>query len=114
MNPEYRGTIYADLALLKALREFVSYGMCRQANQRERDMLAKRFAQLAEQHKPLLTSRGIDPSQMSDVEFDELSQVWLSPGRRSATARKANAARARRGEPQRVPVLSRPKASRRK
>lgn len=64
-----RGDI--DREFLVAVREFVSYGICRQGNQKERDMLARRFAELAEKYEPLLSSRGMAPSQMSQVEFDE-------------------------------------------
>lgn len=57
--------------LLVALREFVSYGMCRQANAAERKMLSERFAELAKKHDPLLARLGVSPREMAQVDFDE-------------------------------------------
>lgn len=61
--------------LLAAVREFVSYGKCRQSNRVERDMLARRFAQLAEQYDPLLTRLGVSPRDLAQVDFDEISGI---------------------------------------
>lgn len=58
-------------SLIHALRDFVSYGQCRQKNQSERNMLADQFAALAERYKPLLERLGVAPSQMSQVDFEE-------------------------------------------
>ena len=58
--------------LLAALREFVTYGMCRQANTAERKMLAEHYARLADKHNPLLERLGVSPCQISQVEFDEM------------------------------------------
>lgn len=58
--------------LLGALRDFVSYGRCRQKNQWERNMLAERFAVLAEQYEPLLAKYGVSPGQMSEVDFEDV------------------------------------------
>ena len=57
--------------LLQALRDFVSFGQCRQGNQSERNMAAGQFAALAEQYKPLLERLGVAPSQMSEVDFEQ-------------------------------------------
>lgn len=57
--------------LLVAVREFVSYGMCRQANADERKMLAGRFAELSKKYEPLLARLGVSPREMAQVEFDE-------------------------------------------
>ncbi len=59
--------------LLAALRDFVSYGQCRIANQAERDMSAREFAALASAHEGLLERLGVSPSQMSQVEFDAVN-----------------------------------------
>lgn len=47
--------------LVAALREFVGYGYCRQNNARERAMLARRFARLAERYLPLLAALDASP-----------------------------------------------------
>jgi hypothetical protein len=65
--------IAAAPELLAAVREFVSYGRCRQANTAERKMLAEHFAQLAKQYSPLLERFGVAPHQISQVDFDELN-----------------------------------------
>lgn len=57
--------------LLVAVREFVDYGMCRQANASERKMLAERFAELAAKYEPLLARLGVSPREMAQVDFDE-------------------------------------------
>lgn len=57
--------------LLIAVREFVSYGQCRQANAAERKMLAERFAELASKYEPLLARLGASPREISQVDFEE-------------------------------------------
>lgn len=57
--------------LIHAVRDFVSFGRCRQKNQSERNMAADKFAALAEQYEPLLERLGVAPSQMSEVDFEQ-------------------------------------------
>lgn len=61
--------------LLAAVREFVSYSMCRQANTAERKMLAEQFALLGEKYGPILEHLGLSPSQVSQVKFEAIANV---------------------------------------
>jgi len=61
--------------LLSALRDFVSYGSCRMANQSERNMAADKFKELAIKYNPILDSLGVSPFQMSQVDFDTLNEA---------------------------------------
>lgn len=53
--------IVASSEVVAALREFVDFAGCRQSNAAERKMLAEKFAQLGEKHRPLLARLGASP-----------------------------------------------------